>query len=603
MEKNPIILDVNVGIDSAMGLGLLLFEDSVDIKLINTVSGAVKHETCLQNTLHLLDIFNKNISVGKGADRPIIKRPIEASTDGLGGLGSYVYDATFTSKHPHGSACDLMYKTLVKYDKKVSIVCFGPLTNLANLFTKYYDAKNYINKIYILGGSLNEIGTITPFAETNFFVDPHAAQIVLNSGVDITIMPIQIGLSWGFKPIYLDTIKKIGKTGELFTELLSEGGASNIEALYGVTLACFVANQEYFTVKPAHVGIELADKVKIGTSYVSFDKKPNCNIITDCNYEKLASHFEEMLAKCKTQTEQTRPIIIDCDPGVDDAMAIMNALYSTKVRTLLISCVAGNNSITQITNNALHIVELCHRRTPVASGATVPLYKKANYGTFAHGKQGLGAYTYKGPYTKPLKDDAVEAMYKTLTENKDKQTTILSIGPLTNIAMLLRKYPECTEYIRKIVFMGGSKESEKEPYAEFNINFDPDAARIVFDSGVPLVMVPMELGHFAYLDHEDIAVIKRTNASGKRLAKMFENYKDRHVGEHGAAVHDSAALYYLTHPEHFKTEKAYIEIKPFGDIHYIGVDYTSDHPNALVCVDMDIDDFKQNFFYHVTKMD
>ena len=603
MAKRPVIIDVNVGIDSAMGLGLSLFDENLDIKLITTVGGCVKLNTCLQNTLHLLDVFNKNIPVGKGAERPLIKKPIDARIEGLNGLGSYVYDSTFTSKHVSGSAADLMYKTIVKSNQKIDIICYGPLTNLANLLTSYYDAKNYIGKVYVLGGSLNEIGNITPFAETNFFIDPHAVQIILNSGLDVTIIPIQIGLNWGFKPTYLDKIKTFNRTGELFCELLSDNWVSNIEALYGVTMATYLNSPDIFTTKDAKVTVELADKVKIGTSYIKFSKDSNCKVVADCDCEKLQETFEQMLKTCKTQTEQTRPIIIDCDPGVDDAMAIMNALYSTKVRTLLITCVAGNNPIERVTNNALHIVELCHRKTPVASGATVPLYKKANYAPHVHGKQGLGGYTYKGPYTKAIKDDAVEAMYKTLLEHKDQHITLLAIGPMTNIAMLIRKYPEAKDYIRKIVFMGGSKENETEPYPEFNINFDPDAARIIFDSGIPLVMIPMELGHFAYLDHDDISLIRKTNASGKKLAKMFEEYKDKHVSDYGAAVHDSAALYYLTHPNDFKTEKAYIEVRPYGDIHYIYVDYESKHPNTLVAVDMDIDKFKQNFFHHVIKMD
>ena len=603
MEKLPLIIDVNVGVDSAMGLGLSLFDEKFDIKLVTTTAGAVKLKTCVQNTLHILDVFNKNIPVALGAEKPLIKRPIDASTNGLNGLGSYVYDSTFTSKYTTGNAVDLMYKELVRHEKKTSIACYGPLTNLANLFTAHYDAIKYIDKIFILGTSLNEIGNITPFAESNMFIDPHAAQLVLNSGLDIYIVPMQIGLNWGQKPNDVYELKKINKTGELFADLLTDNGVANFEALYGPTLAAFISNPELFTTRPANVSIELADKVKLGCTYIDYKARKNATVVTDCDYEKLTEYFKEMLQKCKTQTEQTRPIIMDCDPGVDDAMAIMNALYSTHVRTLLITCVAGNNPITNITNNALHIVELCHRKTPVAAGASVPLYKKANYATGAHGKMGLGAYTYKGPYTKAIKDDAVEAMYKTLLEHKDQHITLLALGPMTNIAMLIRKYPDCTKYIRKIVFMGGSKESESVPYPEFNIAYDPDAARIIFDSGIPLVMVPMELGHFAYLDHEDVNIIKRTNNSGKKLAKMFEGYKDNHVGIHGVAVHDSTALYYLTHPQHFKTEKAYIEIKQYGDIDYIHVDYNSDHPNTLVCVDMDIDAFKQNFFLHVTKMD
>lgn len=602
MQKQNFIFDVNVGIDAAMGLTLSLFDENIDIKLVSTTNGLVNINTATQNTLHLLDIFNKNIPLCKGAEKPLIKRQVQGSTNGLNGLGNYVYDNTFTNKFIAGYNPEYIYRTLIQSKEKVSFVCFGPLTNLATILTNHSDAVQHIDKVYILGGSLNEIGNITPFAETNFFIDPHAAQIVLNSKLDITILPIQIALNWGFKPRQIEEMQKINKTGELFAEILNDIHL-NTDALYGVTMSILLNSPEIFKTQKVCASIELGDKVKMGTLYIDKKTTKNCDIVVDCDYEKLSNIFDSMLKNCKTQTEQTKPIIIDTDPGVDDAMAIMNALYSTKVRTLLITCVAGNNPITTIGNNALHIVELCHRKTPVALGATVPLYKKAKYATFAHGKQGLGAYTYKGPYTKPLKEDAVDAMYRTLKENKEKYTTILSIGPMTNIATLIKKYPDCVEYIKEIVFMGGSKEDETVPYAEFNINFDPDAARIVIDSGIPLVMVPMELGHFAYFDHDDIALIKNTNKSGKKLAKMFEGYHDNHVGIHGAAVHDSATLFYLTHPKRFKTEKAYIEVKPYGDIHYLAVDYKSEHPNALVCVDMDIDFFKQNFLLHLAKMD
>ncbi len=602
MERKSYIFDVDVGIDAAMGLSLSLFDPNVNIKTVTTVQGTVKLDTCTQNTLHLLDIFNKNIPVIKGADKPLIKRAIEGHKDGLNGLGNYVYDTTFTNKNITGYGTEGLYRQIIHNKEKITYVCLGPVTNLADLINTHYDVKEYIEKIYILGGSTNEIGNITPFAETNFFIDPHAMQIVLNSGIDTTILPIQIGLNLGFKPSSIDNLRTINKTGELFADILNDVNIAT-EALYGIVMSGFIARPELFTTTPYFASIELRDKVKMGTLYLDKKEKANCKVVTDCDYEKLKLVINELVKNCKTQTEQTRPLIIDTDPGVDDAMAIMNALYSTHVRTILISCVGGNNPISVIGSNALHIVELCHRKTPVSLGATMPLYKKPKYAAKVHGKQGLGGYTYKGPYTKPIKDDSVEAMYKALIENKNQHTTILSLGPMTNIAMLIRKYPDCIEYIRKIVFMGGSKEKEENPYPEFNINFDPDAVRIVLDSGIPLVMVPMELGHFAYLDSHDVEVIKRTNKTGKKLAKMFEGYKDYHVGNYGVAVHDSASLYYLTHPDHFRTEKAYLEVKPHGDIHYLDVDFESNHPNALVCVDMDIDDFKQNFFLHLTKMD
>ncbi len=611
MKQIPLIIDCNPGTDDAVALSLALFCPELDIRLITTVAGSVSIEDCTQNTLHLLDVFNKNIPVAKGSSRPIIKRPIKPTTSqGFSTLGSYVYDNTFTSKYIAGEAVSMMYKTLKSSKEKVSIMAFGPLTNVANLFSDHPNCKEYIDTIYIMGGSVNGVAGYTKHAEFSFYYDPHAAQLVLNSGVNIRIVPMEVGLGWNLSVKDIDTLSKTNLTGQLFKHMLRpenrEFNYVDRACLFDTTTLLYMLKPDLFVSYNCECRVELESNVTLGKLNCNFNStRPNCKVICECNEEKVKDFFVELTKKCKTQTEQTRPIMIDCDPGVDDAMALLNALYSPKVRTLLISTVGGNTTADITGRNALHMVELAHRKTPVAIGASYPLYRQANYAKNVHGEHGLGGYSFKSIYSSPEKGDAVDIMYKTLVENKSQHVTLLSLGPMTNIANLIRKYPDCRKYIRKIVFMGGTKEHFlSQPYNEFNICFDPEATTIVIDSGIPLVMVPMEMGHMAYLDHDEIKQIKRTNKTGKMLAKMFDNYYDRHVDIYGAATHDSCTLFYLTNPQYCKTEKAKIVVKEYDNEHiYVDVDYNAQNANAEVCVDMDIEQFKKDFFENLKKMD
>ncbi len=292
--------------------------------------------------------------------------------------------------------------------------------------------------------------------------------------------------------------------------------------------------------------------------------------------------------------------IIDCDPGIDDAMAIMNALNSEDIEVKLLSTVSGNLTIEETVKNALKLTEIFGKNIPVAQGASEPVKRQAVYASKAQGTKGLGGYTFKTPKTKPFFLKSPEAIYYFLKENPAKNTTLLCLGPLTNIANLLTTYPDAKEMISRIVFMGGSKDEKDaaEPYREFNIAFDPEAVQIVINSHIPLVMVPMELGHIAYFTPEEQLKIKRANAVGEIFFKMFLKYNDYHVGELGAAVHDSCATLFLSNPEIFTTETAHIKVKynkkapiEYG---YIECDFTSkNHHNATICVDMDVEKFKK----------
>ncbi len=315
-------------------------------------------------------------------------------------------------------------------------------------------------------------------------------------------------------------------------------------------------------------------------------------------------------------------IIIDSDPGVDDAIALMYACTCEELNIELISTTGGNGTIENITENALHLCELFDAKIPVVKGSPKPLKREANYAVNAQGKRGLGNYCYnsKKLKTRAVDGEACDVIYETLKKNSGK-TTIVSIGPMTNLAKMIEKHPDCKKYIKEIVFESGTKEKiYGKPYKSFNVGYDPESAEVVFASGIKLVMVPMELGHFAYLDKDDIKQFKKTNKTGRIFVKMFKGYNDYHVGKLGAAVHDVCTIYYLTHPECMKTEQAYIEIKYYNEstskdqnfnkqvsfkkikenFGYIDIDFFR-KPNATVCMDLNINIFKHDLFEALKK--
>lgn len=301
-------------------------------------------------------------------------------------------------------------------------------------------------------------------------------------------------------------------------------------------------------------------------------------------------------------------IIIDADPGVDDAIALLYATGCNDFDIKLVSTIYGNNRVENVAQNALHILELLKKPIKVSKGLSHPLKREANFAVGVHGKQGLGNHTYnpKKILSHVTDKESPEEIYDIL-KSSDEKISIVSIGPMTNLAKLLTDHPDCKAKIQQIIFESGTKEKIfGKPYKSFNVGADPEAAEIVFRSGVKLVMVPMELGHFAYLDKEDIKRFKNTGKIGKIYAKMFAGYHDFHVGNLGAAVHDACAVYFLSHPENIKTESAFIEVKYYQDesenYGYVDIDFNK-KPNADVCVDLDINSFKSDLFEVLEKFE
>ena len=204
-----------------------------------------------------------------------------------------------------------------------------------------------------------------------------------------------------------------------------------------------------------------------------------------------------------------RPIIIDTDPGIDDALALAIALFSDELDVRLITTVAGNVSLENVTLNTLRLLTFFGKDVPVAKGAAKPLIVDFVDASNVHGKTGMEGYEFPEPKTELLlKENAVNAMYRAIMESPEP-VTLVPIAALTNIALLFAVYPEVKEHIREIVMMGGSAtRGNKGVMSEFNIATDPEAAQMVFQSGVPIVMAGLDVGLKALVLPEDSEEIK-----------------------------------------------------------------------------------------------
>lgn len=292
-----------------------------------------------------------------------------------------------------------------------------------------------------------------------------------------------------------------------------------------------------------------------------------------------------------------RKLIIDTDPGIDDAVAIAIALFDETLDVKLITTVAGNVDVEKTTNNALKLVEFFGKDVPVAKGAKKPLVLELEDASHIHGKTGLDGYEFKESNRKPLEDDAIVAMKKVIMES-DSPITLMPIGPLTNIALLLSVYPEVKENIQEIVLMGGSTiRGNKTPMGEFNMATDPEAADIVFRSGLSIVMCGLDLGENALLYKEDSERIRRLNKTGDMIYSLFKHYRGGSLHK-GLKMYDSFAIAYIVEPEMFKTQDCYVAVETSSPLTKgcTVVDlnnYWGKKSNVKVCLGVDEDRFKE----------
>ena len=301
-----------------------------------------------------------------------------------------------------------------------------------------------------------------------------------------------------------------------------------------------------------------------------------------------------------------RPVIIDTDPGIDDALAIAIALFSDELDVRLITTVAGNVSLKNVTNNTLKLLNFFEKDIPVAVGAAQPLIEPLVDASNVHGASGMEGFDFPEPKTDLLlKDHAVNAMRKVIMESEEP-VTLVPIAPMTNIALLLAMYPEVKKNIREIVMMGGSAgRGNKGVLSEFNVATDPEAAKIVFDSGLPIVMAGLDVGWSALVYPQDSEKMLDMGKTGQMAYCLFKRYRGGSFNT-GLKMYDSCAMAYLLCPEMFKVEETFVDIELNGEMTRgcTVVDlkgYLKKAPNAKVCTAIDGEKFREWFLESVSR--
>lgn len=292
------------------------------------------------------------------------------------------------------------------------------------------------------------------------------------------------------------------------------------------------------------------------------------------------------------------PVILDCDPGHDDALAILLAAANPRVDLLAVTTVAGNQTLDKCTLNARRVCTVAGiTGVPIAAGANRPLRRPQRVAADIHGESGLDGPAFGEPTVGVSEEPAVELIRRLLLDHPEP-VTLVPIGPLTNIATLLDRYPEVRGRIAEIVLMGGSTgRGNQTPYAEFNIGVDPEAAEVVFGSGVDVTMVGLNVTHQALVTPD---VVARIRALGTGVAEVcaelmtsFAAAYERVYGLPGPPLHDPMAVARVIDrsvvscvpaPVRVETAGAYTSGATVVDLHHV----TGEPDNALVAIDVDV---------------
>jgi inosine-uridine nucleoside N-ribohydrolase len=283
------------------------------------------------------------------------------------------------------------------------------------------------------------------------------------------------------------------------------------------------------------------------------------------------------------------PVILDCDPGHDDAIALLLALASPEIEVLGVTTVAGNQTLEKTTANALRVLDFVGSDVEVAAGADRPLVREPFVAAYVHGETGLDGPDLPPPTRSAVGQHAVDF----LAERVDG-ATLVAVGPLTNVALLLERYPDARP--ERIVLMGGAIGlGNVTPAAEFNIWADPEAAARVFESGIELRMIGLDVTHEALLMPADAEYLRGCGRTGRMVAELFDFFHRFHeetYGMPGSPIHDAVAVAYVSRPKLVRTKHRHVVIETDSELTRgrTVVDLwrrTGNEPNAHVGVGID----------------
>ena len=259
--------------------------------------------------------------------------------------------------------------------------------------------------------------------------------------------------------------------------------------------------------------------------------------------------------------------IIDCDPGVDDIVALALSLYDDMMDIKLITTVNGNLNLKIVTRNTLHVLEKFKRTDiPVAMGSEKPMGKEMPDASFIHQKGGMGGYEPpEHVATKPIDKNAVDAMYQTIKENAN-DISIIALGPHTNVGRLIQEHPDVKHMISHIYCEGcapyGKRgEGRWTKYISFNASTDAVAMKIVMESGIPITIIPSRMGReLANFNEKEVFDIRELNDVGKFFFEMYNQYWEHDYNDRRIATNDTCACLVMRFPKLFKTKKAIVKV-------------------------------------------
>lgn len=256
-------------------------------------------------------------------------------------------------------------------------------------------------------------------------------------------------------------------------------------------------------------------------------------------------------------------VIIDTDAGVDDITALTFVLHDPEFEIELITISSGNIKMEHAVRNACHLLDIFEKDVPIVEGYSHRMGGTDEFAYHVHGREGFGLYVPpKTTQRKPLKVDCADAMYE-IFKKYPKQVTIVILGPHTNFAHMLKKYPDASRYVKDVVMMGGSLSGIRNnpEHRSFNIRTDAEAFKYTVDSQLNVVMCPSRIGRdVTYFSEEQVKQIGETNEVGKFLEIVFQTYWEPDYPEKILSNCDLAAIYYITHPEFYKTKNAFIDV-------------------------------------------
>jgi inosine-uridine nucleoside N-ribohydrolase len=257
-------------------------------------------------------------------------------------------------------------------------------------------------------------------------------------------------------------------------------------------------------------------------------------------------------------------LIYDCDPGHDDAIALLLALASPELDLLGVTTVAGNQTLELTTANAIRVLDHVGRDdVPVSAGAARPLVRQRHVAANVHGDSGLDGPSLPQPGRKPESMHAVDWMARAIS-GSPHPVTLVATGPLTNVALLLTRYPETEQQLERLVLMGGAiGEGNITPAAEFNIWVDPEAAARVLEGAFDLTMVGLDVTHQALMTQDHASRLMAAGRAGRLVGELYEFYSRFHRGRYGwngAPVHDAVAMAHLLDPTLLETRHCGVKI-------------------------------------------